>query len=182
LADWAFSLPQPSPSILLSSSSEPASGTGTRRLRRRNPTAFSTEPFSFPEQGLQQRLSQRQRARNWEKSLDSVTLPKAILPASVALPGTSTRGERPAHSKMQRSPQQKTSALSHGSAMQKRAFECGKLATRSFRAARTPPIVATKLPESTWAVPGARRSPGKPSFGPWTCSLFQPDTYLRIEG
>lgn len=111
-----------------------------------------------------------------------MTLPKAILPASVALPGTSTRGERPAHSKMQRSPQQKTSALSHGSAMQKRAFECGKLATRSFRAARTPPIVATKLPKSTWAVPGAHRSSRKPSSGPWTCPLFQPDTYLRIEG
>ena len=51
LADWAFSLSQPSLSILLGSSSEPASGTGTRRLRRRNPTAFSTEPFPFPGQG-----------------------------------------------------------------------------------------------------------------------------------
>ena len=28
---------------------QPNAGTGTRGLRRRNPTAFSTEPFSFPE-------------------------------------------------------------------------------------------------------------------------------------
>ena len=36
-----------------SSASEPTAGTGTSRLRRMNPTAFSTDPFSLPEYGLQ---------------------------------------------------------------------------------------------------------------------------------
>lgn len=34
-----------------------ALGGGTIRLRRRKPTAFSTEPFSLPEYGLQNRDS-----------------------------------------------------------------------------------------------------------------------------
>lgn len=45
----ALMRPQPDASLALSSSSESATGTGTRRLRRRKPTAFSTDPFSFPE-------------------------------------------------------------------------------------------------------------------------------------
>lgn len=49
LLDRAFILSHLALSVPLSSSSEPASGTGTRRLRRRKPTALSTEPFSFPE-------------------------------------------------------------------------------------------------------------------------------------
>lgn len=39
--------------IHISSPKEPADGRGTKRLRLRNPTAFSTKPFSLPEQGLQ---------------------------------------------------------------------------------------------------------------------------------
>ena len=58
------------------------------------------------------------------------------LPAPAARPGTGTRGERPARPDMQRSPQQKTPALPHGSAMQKRASGCGKATTRSFRPSR----------------------------------------------
>lgn len=49
----------PALSLSLSSPGEAASGTGARGLRRRSPTSFSTDPFSLPGQGLQQRLSQR---------------------------------------------------------------------------------------------------------------------------
>lgn len=45
---------QPARSRALSSPSEPTLGTG--RLRRMNPTAFSTDPFSLPEHGSRQRL------------------------------------------------------------------------------------------------------------------------------
>ena len=36
-----------------------ALGLGTMRLRRRKPTAFSTDPFSLPEYGLQNLVSSR---------------------------------------------------------------------------------------------------------------------------
>lgn len=39
----------PSASRVFSSASEPTEGTGTSRLRRRKPTAFSTDPFSLLE-------------------------------------------------------------------------------------------------------------------------------------
>ena len=50
---------QPAASPALSSASEGASGTGTSRFLLRKPTAFSTDPFSWPEYGLQYRLEQR---------------------------------------------------------------------------------------------------------------------------
>ena len=40
---------QPSLRARLSAASDGADGSGTSRLRRRKPTAFSTEPFSLPE-------------------------------------------------------------------------------------------------------------------------------------
>lgn len=49
----------PSASASFSSAIDPTDGTGTSRLRRRNPTAFSTEPFSLPEYGLQNLASKR---------------------------------------------------------------------------------------------------------------------------
>ena len=49
----AFKRSHPSLSRSFSSASEPTAGTGTSRLRRMNPTAFSTDPFSLPEYGLQ---------------------------------------------------------------------------------------------------------------------------------
>ena len=108
--------------------------------------------------GSRWRLSQRQCARDRERGLGSAALPEAILPASVALSSTSVRGARPAHSNIIRSPAQKTSALSQASATQKRALGCGKVATSSFSAAGAPAITASKLPKSTWAVPGAHSS------------------------
>ena len=45
----ALSLSQPSLGSAFSSASDPTLGTGTSRFRRRNPTAFPTEPFSLPE-------------------------------------------------------------------------------------------------------------------------------------
>lgn len=44
---------QPARSRASGSASDPTLGTGTSRLRRMNPTAFSTDPFSLPEYGLQ---------------------------------------------------------------------------------------------------------------------------------
>lgn len=44
---------QPSSKRASGSSSVAAAGTGTIRFRRRNPAAFSTDPFSWPEWGLQ---------------------------------------------------------------------------------------------------------------------------------
>lgn len=55
----ALILLQPESSIEFSASRLGTEGTGTRRLRRGNPTAFSTDPFSFPESGLQNLASKR---------------------------------------------------------------------------------------------------------------------------
>lgn len=41
----------------LSASHPSAAGSGTIRLRRTNPTAFSTLPFSWPAYGLQNLVS-----------------------------------------------------------------------------------------------------------------------------
>ena len=68
-------------SSAFSSAIEPTEGTGTSGLRLRRPTAFSTGPFSFPEQGLQHLDSKRQWPLNWEDSPDSVTSPRTIRPA-----------------------------------------------------------------------------------------------------
>lgn len=51
--------PQPVASLPSGPSGESATGTGTRGLRRRKPTAFPADPLSFPERGSRQRLSQR---------------------------------------------------------------------------------------------------------------------------
>ena len=74
-------------------------------------------------------------------------MPNAILPASVALSSTSRRGARPIRSKTALRPRQKTSALSHGRAAQKRALECGSVTTRSFRSTVRPATVAREVPE-----------------------------------
>lgn len=50
---------QPTRNLALSSSTDATDGTGTRRFLRRKPTAFSTDPFSFPEWGLQNLDSKR---------------------------------------------------------------------------------------------------------------------------
>lgn len=94
-----------------------------------------------------------------------MTLPNAILPASVALSSTSRRGARPIRSKTALRPRQKTSALSHGRAAQKRALECGSVTTRSFRSTVRPATVARKFPKPTCAVPGAHSSSRYPSLG-----------------
>lgn len=78
--------------------------------------------------------------------MDSVTLPKSIHPASVALSSTTRRGTRPAISNISASPSQKHSAFSHIIAMQKRTFECGNVATRSFSSSLSPATVAVKVP------------------------------------
>lgn len=49
----AFSRSHPAASSPFSSSRDPTDGTGTSRFLRMKPTAFSTEPFSLPEYGLQ---------------------------------------------------------------------------------------------------------------------------------
>lgn len=41
----------------LNASHPSADGIGTIRLRRTKPTAFSTDPFSWPERGLQNLVS-----------------------------------------------------------------------------------------------------------------------------
>lgn len=66
------------------------------RLRRRNPTAFSTAPFSHPEYGLQDLASMRWCARNASNTAAGVTSPLAFLrPAPVALSMTITGGTPP---------------------------------------------------------------------------------------
>lgn len=115
-------------------------------MRRRNPTAFSTDPFSLPESGLQNLASKRQWALSREKSFDSVTLPRNMRPASVALSRTTRCGARPAVSNIWTRPSQKHSAFSHIIAMQKRTFECGNVATRSFSSRPSPAMVAAKTP------------------------------------
>lgn len=53
----------PSASGALGSATEATDGTGTSRLRRRKPTAFSTDPLSLPEWGSRHLDSKRQRPR-----------------------------------------------------------------------------------------------------------------------
>lgn len=55
--------------------------------------------------------------------VDSVTLPRAMRPASAALSGMSGEGARPICSKMRRNPSQKHSERSENMATQKRALE-----------------------------------------------------------
>lgn len=55
----ARSRAHPSASIAFSSAIDPTDGTGTSRLRRRNPTAFCSEPFSLPEYGTRNLASKR---------------------------------------------------------------------------------------------------------------------------
>lgn len=64
-----------------------ADGTGTTGLRRTNPTAFSTLPFSLPEYGLQNLASNPYCAQNrW--NITVLTVPSALRwPTPVALPG-----------------------------------------------------------------------------------------------
>ena len=127
-------------------------------MRRRNPTAFSTEPFSFPEYGLQNLASKRQCPLNCENSLDSTTVPRRRLPASVALSRTITLGARPQRPKTSPSPAHRRSDVSDLSATHCRSFECGSVRTRSFRSRASPATTARKLPKSTWQEPGAHSS------------------------
>lgn len=110
-----------------------------------------------------------------------MTLPNAILPASVASSGTSRRGARPIRSKTAPGPRQKTSALSHGRATQKRASGCGSAATGGLGSTVRPATVARKFPRSTCAVPGARPGSRYPSLGPCACSPLQAATYLPVD-
>ena len=50
---------QPMRSLASGSSTDATDGTGTRRFLRRKPTAFSTDPFSFPEWGSRNLDSKR---------------------------------------------------------------------------------------------------------------------------
>lgn len=112
----------------------------------------------MPEQGLQWRLAQRRWAPNREKSPDSVTSPRTIRPASVALSSTSSEGARPIRSKILRSPSHRHSERSENVAAQYLAFECGSVTTSSFMSRGRPASTQRKLPKSTCAVPGAHSS------------------------
>lgn len=73
-----------------------ALGMGTMRLRLRNPTAFSTLPFSHPLAGLRNPASTRQCPTNRRNTSTTVILSHATrCAAPVALSNTSTRGARP---------------------------------------------------------------------------------------
>lgn len=137
---------QPVLSVRLGSSTEATSGTGTRRFRRRNPTASSTEPLSLPGQGSRWRPSRRWWALRRESGSDSVTTPRSIRPASVASSGTRTRGARPIHPKTSLSPSQRHSDPSSPMATQRRALGWGSVTTRSLRARGTPATTARDVP------------------------------------
>ena len=99
---------------------------------RGRPTAFPTDPLPPPERGSRNLGSRRQRALVRGDGRDSAAFPKGIRPASVASPGTITRGTLPTGPRISTSPSQKHSALSHLVATQYLDLDCGARA----RAAR----------------------------------------------
>lgn len=71
----------------------------------------STGPFSLPEQGLRYLDSTRWCPLNGEDGPDSVTSPRTIPPASVALSRTGAPGARPRREKTAASPARRHSDL-----------------------------------------------------------------------
>lgn len=125
------------------------------RLRRRNPTAFSTLPFSLPEYGLQNLASILWWERNASNTLVSVTCPFASrCPAPVALSSTSTGGTPPTCPNTESSPWHRHSAFSPGMLATYLMFECGNVTTRQWSSTHSPAIRARATPKSTCAVPG----------------------------
>ena len=98
---------------------------------RRKPTAFPTDPLSFPEWGSRNLSPRRQRALVCENSRDSAAFPKGIRPASVASPGTTARGTPPTGPRIPASPSQRRPALSHPVATQRRDLDRGARARAS---------------------------------------------------
>lgn len=151
-----------------------ASRGGTMRLRRRNPTAFSTLPFSLPEYGLQNLASILWRERNASNTLASVTCPFASrCPAPVALSSTSTGGTPPTCPNTRSSPWHRHSAFSPGMLATYRMFECGNVTTRQWSSTHSPAIPARATPKSTCAVPGAHSGSQYPPEGAWLARLHR---------
>ena len=82
---------------------------------------------------MQYRLSKRQRAPNCENGLDSVTSPRTILPASVALSNTIAAGTRPQRRKISSSPAHRHFDLCDMRATHCRSFKCGGVAGSGLR-------------------------------------------------
>ena len=130
----------------MSSETVEATGSGTIMLRRRNPTAFSTEPFSCPEWGLQYLVRMPVCARKAENSDDSRTTPATRLPASVALSSTASGGTPPTWSNTVMRPSTRHSPRSDSHITQNRALECGQLTASSCSSTSSPATTALACP------------------------------------
>ena len=156
---------QPTCGLASGPAADATDGTGTRRLPRGRPTASPTDPFSFPEWGSRNLGPRRQRALVCEDSRDSVTFPKSIRPASVASPGTITRGTPPTGPRTSTSPSQRRPAPSHPVATQRLDLDRRGAAAGGSGPGLLPATTATKLPQASRVVPGAQPGPGWPSPG-----------------
>lgn len=83
---------------------------------------------------------------NWENRADSVTSPRTIRPASVALSSTTSLGARPQRPKISARPAHMHSDLWDLVATHCRSLEWGSVATSSFSSSGSPATVARKLP------------------------------------
>ena len=169
----------PSASGALGSATEATDGTGTSRLRRRKPTAFSTDPLSLPEWGVAAPRLEAAAAPNRENGRDSVTSPRTGRPASVASSGTTTPGARPQRGKTSARP-----AHGHSARWGLRAAHCpslgwGSVATRGLGSRASPATTALKLPKSARQAPAGHSSSRQPSPAPAARASRQSPTRRR---
>ena len=147
---------------------------GTSRLRRRNPTAFSTDPFSWPEYGLQKRTSILWCAMNEANTSVSVTEPSLLLwPAPVALSMTSTGGTPPIRPNTASSPAHRHSAFSAGIGTHRRMFENGSETTSTCASVSRPASMTSAWPKSTCISPACQARSRNPSESARCSSLHR---------
>ena len=138
-------------------------GTGTNRFLLRQPTLFSTLPFSLPEQGLAKAWSSPQRAAKRRKGPDVLASPPTRPPTSAALSKAALPGTPPTNPRTLRGPWQTHSAVSPRKTWVSPTLECGKVTVRYLPLVTTPRTLESASPKSTWTSPGGHLGVRNPS-------------------
>ena len=149
-----------------------ADGTGTTGLRRTNPTAFSTLPFSLSEYGLRNLASNPYCAQNRWNITVCVTVPSALrCPTPVALSNTTTRGAIPTRANTSPSPWHTHPDVSPGNAATYRRVEEPELENAVMRevveARRKRPGRRPAAPVEQGEGAAGFRQPRRPRFHGW---------------